>query len=602
MTIRPIAFTAAVILISIAGPSGLQSKDKKQKPKKGAAVAAPATPPFTLVEATIPEMRAAMESGRLTSHELVMSYLARIGMYEDKLHAAITVNPAALAEADERDRERAAGRVRGPLHGIPIALKDNVLTHDIVTTGGALVFDNYIPPYDATLTKNLRDAGAVIIAKTGMTELANWVAGGPSPMPGNYNGLAGYGFNPYDPRRDPRAITYDGRPALATGGSSSGVGTAANFWAANVGTETSGSILSPSNQNMLAAVKPTVGRVSRYGVIPITADQDTAGPMARSVTDAAILLGALESTAPDTNDPATKTCAPPANRDYTQFLKADALKGARIGVPHAFFIDKLAAPPWEAGKPKSDASSAPGAPSFFGGGLKPEEARAMTEAIDIMRKAGAVIVEPADIPSVTDTNPDKNFLHWGTCGGAGGAKGRDANCSVVLKYGMKRDFNKWLATLGASSPVKTLTELREWNITHTAAGAIKYGQSNLDVSDEMDVERDRNRYEIDRAKDIMLAGTHGLDEVMKAQNLDALLFSGAAGAGIAAKPGYPTVIVPFAVVPNAPTQPFPPNFNARPEPVGLSFSGMACSEPKLLGIAYAFEQVTKRRVPPFSAP
>src|SRR5207247_5744624 len=165
-----------------------------------------------------------------------------------------------------------------------------------------------------------------------MTELANWVAGSPS-MPNNYNALNGYGFNPYDPRRDPREATFNRRPALNTGGSSSGTGTAANFWAGNIGTETSGSILSPSNQNMLAAIKPTVGRISRYGVIPITADQDTPGPMAKYVSDIAIMFGALEAASPDPNDPATKTCTPPPGRDYTKFLKVDGLKGARIGIP-----------------------------------------------------------------------------------------------------------------------------------------------------------------------------------------------------------------------------------------------------------------------------
>ena len=307
-----------------------------------AALAAPA--PFNVVEAGIPEMRAALEAKRLTSRELVTLYLARIGLYEDKLHCIITVNPNALKEADERDRERAQGRVRGPLHGIPIALKDNVLTHDIVTTGGALAFEGYMPPYDATLVKNLRDAGAIIIAKTGLSELANWVAGAPTPMPGNYNAVRGFGFNPYDPRKDPREGSNDGRPVLQTGGSSSGVGTAANFWAGNVGSETSGSILSPSNQTMLAAVKPTVGRISRYGVIPITADQDTAGPMAKTVTDAAILLGALESPAPDPNDAATRLCTPPPGRDYTKFLKADGLKGARIGIPRAMFYERAKLP------------------------------------------------------------------------------------------------------------------------------------------------------------------------------------------------------------------------------------------------------------------
>ncbi len=543
-------------------------------------------PSFNVVEAGIPAMRTAMEEGRITSRDLVTQYLVRIALYEDKLHAAITVNRLALQEADERDRERAQGHVRGPLHGIPIGLKDNIQTSDLRTTGGALAFEALIPPYDATLRKNLTDAGAIIIAKTGLTELANWVAGGPTPMPGNYNAVGGFGMNPYDPRRDPRDGTADGRPALATGGSSSGVGTAANLWAGNVGTETSGSILSPANQNMLAAIKPTVGRISRYGVIPITADQDTAGPMAKSVTDIAIMFGVLESASPDPNDPATRTCTPPAGRDYTRFLKADGLKGARIGIPRAFFYDKTTPP--GAKEPR--------------GGLNPDQSKVMNEAIDILKQQGAIIVDPAVIPSIVSQDPKNNFLLWNTCGGANDAKGKDADCSVVLKYGMKRDFNKWLASLGPAAPVKTLTELRQWNITHTKAGAIRYGQSNLDVSDEMDVEVDKARYEIDRAKDIALGGTHGIDEAMKSNNLDALLFPGANGASIAAKPGYPTVIVPFGTVPNAPTPPFPDGFNAKPSPLGVSFTGMACSEPRLIELAYAFEQATKRRVPPPAAP
>ena len=541
---------------------------------------------FSVVEATIPQMRAAMEQHHVTSRELVTQYLTRIAFYEDKLHAALTVNPRALAEADARDQERAQGRVRGPLHGIPIALKDNIHTTDLPTTGGALVFEGFVPPYEATLVKNLRDAGAIIIAKTGMTELANWVAGGPTPMPANYNAVGGFGFNPYDPRRDPREGTGDGRPALQTGGSSSGIGTAANFWAANVGTETSGSILSPSNQNMLVGIKPTVGRISRYGVIPITADQDTAGPLAKTVTDAAILFGVLERPAPDPNDPATTKCMPPPGRDYTRLLNADALKGARIGIPRAFFYDR---------------ATPPGATDARGG-LSPAQAEVMAEAIGILKQQGAVLVDPADIPSVLNTDPTKNLLLWNTCSGSNDAKGKDADCSVVLKYGMKRDFNKWLASLGTSSPVKTLTELRQWNVTHTKPGAIRFGQSNLDISDEMDVEADRARYEADRAKDIELAATHGIDEVMRANNLDALLFPGANGAALAAKPGYPTVIVPFGTVPNAPTPPFPAGFNAKPAPFGVSFTGMACSEPRLLALAYAFEQATKRRVPPAAAP
>ena len=555
-----------------------------------AAQGRPAAPapaqPFSVVEATIPAMRTAMEQGRVTSREIVLQYLARIAMYEDKLHAAITVNRHALEEADERDRERAQGRLRGPLHGIPVALKDNIHTTNMPTTGGALAFDGFVPPYEATLTKNLREAGAIIVAKTGMTELANWVAGAPSPMPGNYNAVGSYGMNPYDPRRDPRDATADGRPALGTGGSSSGIGTAANFWAANVGTETSGSVLSPSNQNMLAGVKPTVGRISRYGIIPITADQDTAGPMARTVTDAAIMLGVLESAAPDPNDPATTKCTPPAGRDYTRTLNANALRGARIGIPRAFYYDKTTPPGVKDAR----------------GGLNADQAKVMADAIAVLQQQGAIVVDPADIPSVIDKDPKSNLLLWNTCSGATDAKGRDADCSIDFKYGMKRDFNKWLATLGASAPLKSLTELRQWNITHTKAGAIKYGQSNLDVSDEMDLEADKARYEIDRAKDIALGGTHGIDEVMKAQRLDAILFPAASGAAIAAKPGYPTVIVPFGFVPNAPTPPFPDGFNAKPAPYGVSFTGMACSEPRLLELAFAFEQATRKRVPPPSAP
>ena len=543
-------------------------------------------PPFSVVEATIPEMQAAMKQRRVTSRDLVVQYLIRIALYNRRLNGVITVNPRALQEAEARDHERAQGKVRGPLHGIPIALKDNIQTTNMPTTGGALAFDAFVPPYEATLAKNLRDAGAVIIAKTTMTELANWVAGGPTPMPGGYNSLVGFSMNPYDPRRDPRDSTFDGRPALGTGGSSSGVGTAANFWAANVGTETSGSILSPANQNMLAAIKPTVGRISRYGIIPITADQDTAGPLARTVTDAAILFGALESPAPDRNDPATQKCSPPPGRDYTRFLKPDGLKGARIGIPRAFYYDAVIPPGEKEAR----------------GGLHADQKSVMAESISILKQLGAVIVDPADIPSVISKDPQNNLLEWNTCSGLENAKGKDESCSIVLKYGMKRDFNKWLASLGTAAPVKTLTELRNFNLAHTAAGTLKFGQSQLDISDEMDLDADRARYEADRAKDLDLAGAKGIDATLKEYNLDALLFPGATGAAIAAKPGYPTVIVPFGLVANTPDVPFPDGFNAKPAPFGVSFTSTACSEPRLLGLAYAFERATKRRVPPPSTP
>jgi len=579
----------------------------------------PAQPkPFDVFEASIPEMQAAMKSGRTTSHAIVQQYLTRIGMYEDILHAAITVNPKALEEADALDRERAQGRVRGPLHGIPIALKDNVHTTNMPTTGGALAFVGLVPPYEATLTKNLREAGAVIIAKTGMTELANYVA---ANMPTNYNAVQTYGFNPYDPRRDPRT-TADGRPVMQTGGSSSGIGTAANFWAGNVGTETSGSILSPSNQNMLAAIKPTVGRISRYGVIPITADQDTPGPMAKYVMDVAIMFGALESASPDPNDAATKQCTPPPGRDYTKGLRPDGLKGARIGIPRKNYYDPLTLPGSD--RPR--------------GGLNPAQAKLMEEAIAVLKAQGATVVD-VDIPSVVAPDAKDNLLLSGQ--------------SIVLPYGMKRDFNTWLASLGDKAPVKSLTELREWNTAHERMGAIKYGQAQLDTSDKIDLEKDRAKYEEDRARDIRLGGTTGIDAAIKANNLDALLFPGPSSAGIASKPGYPTVLVPFGMIPNTPGQlgfggggrgagrgdaaaaagapgggtsapgtppaggttpgatatppantpptppaPFPEGFDPKPQPYGVGFTAGACSEPTLLRVAYAFEQATKKRTPP----
>ena len=537
---------------------------------------------FNIVEATIPEMQAAMAAGRVTSRDLVAMYLARIAQYEGALNAVVNINLNAYSEADDLDRERAQGRVRGPLHGIPIALKDNINTSFMPTTGGALAFAGYTPPYDATLTRNLRSAGAVIIAKTVLTELANWVATG---MPANYSALAGYGMNPYDPRTDPREATNDGRPAMGTGGSSSGIGTAANVWAASVGTETSGSILSPSNQNMLVGIKPTVGLISRWGVIPITADQDTAGPMTRTVVDAAIMLGAMVGV--DSNDlVGSNRCPVPPNRDYTRHLRSGALRGARIGIPRANYYSPTI-------NPATGASV---------GGLNAAQTAVMNDAIAVLQREGAAVVDPANIPSIVDGTVANNFLTFGVCSGLANAKGSDTNCSIILKYGMKRDFNAYVQSLGPSAPVKSLTELRQYNLANRPRNAIKYDQAQLDISDEMNVEGDRARYIQDRNRDIFLAATHGIDEAMAVHQLDALLFPGSSSAGIAAKAGHPTVIVPFGFIPNAPTPAFPAGFNARDQPYGVSFTGTACSEPRLLELAYAFEQATKRRVPPASAP
>jgi amidase len=558
------ASAAAVALLSIAS-LGAQSPAR-----------------FNVVEATIPQMQAAMAKGQVTSRQLVEQYLMRIGMYEDRINATLAVNPNALAEADQLDRERAQGKLRGPMHGIPVALKDNIHTTDMPTTGGALLFAGYVPPYEATLTRNLKAAGAIIIAKTGLTELANWVAGNPNAMPGNYNAVGGFAFNPYDPRPDPRPDPGDGRPVLQTGGSSSGNGTAANFWAGNVGSDTGGSIISPSNANMLVGIRPTIGRISRYGVIPITADHDTAGPMTRTVADSAIMLGAMEGASPDPNDPATRTCTPPPNRDYTKFLNAGGLKGARIGVPRAFYIEPMTLPGEKSPR----------------GGINAEQAKVMTDAIAILRAQGAVVVDPAEIPSVIAKDVNDSFPLFEFCSGAEHAKGKDANCSINFKYGMKRDYNAWLASLGPSAPVKTLREHIAWNKAHANAGAIKYQQSRFDISDEIDLVADKARLDADDAKDRRLSRDQGIDGVLKAHKLDAFITPGSSGARIAATAGYPIIAVPFGMVPNAPQQPFPAGFNAKPAPFGVGFVGAQCSEPRLIEIAYAFEQASKKRVAP----
>jgi amidase len=521
---------------------------------------------FAIEEATIPDMQAALARHRVTSEELVELYLARIKAYSGLLNPYIKVNRHALEEARALDEEREDGHLRGPLHGIPIALKDNVLTTQMPTSGGALAFKGFVPPYEATLTAKLRAAGAIILGKTVLTELANWVS---DDMPGNYSAVGRYGYNPYDPRPDPRPgldfFGYpfqDGRPALATGGSSSGIATSANLAAANVGSETSGSILSPSNATMLAGIKPTTGLISRWGVIPITGDQDTAGPMARDVASAAIMLGVMAG--PDPHDPATARC--PAISSYTPFLRSDGLAGARIGVTREYYNTST-----------------------------PEQQIIVNDAIADLQHAGAT-VEFVSVPSFAPLQA------WGICANRFQGKGADANCSIVLKYGMKRDFNTFLETLGGKATVHTLTELIEFNRAHQAANAIKYGQARLDISDEMNVAADAARYAADRAKDIQLTATDGIDAALAAGHYDALLFPGGRGADIAARPGYPSVTVPYGFVPNTPAPPFPDGFDAKPGPFGITFTAKACSEPTLIRLAYAFEQATRKRVAPFSAP
>lgn len=519
---------------------------------------------FELVEATIPEIREALETHFINSKWLVKRYLDRIATYEGTLNAYIAINPNAVDEAHRLDVERAQGKIRGPLHGIPIVLKDIIHTTDMPTTGGALAFQGFVPPYEATLTRKLREAGAVILGKTVLTELANWTS---DQMVNNYSAVGGFGFNPYDPRPDPRFA--DGRPVLDTGGSSSGIATAANLAAGSVGTETSGSILSPSNRTMLVGIKPTVGLISRWGVIPISAEQDTPGPMTRDVASAAIMLGAMSGF--DPNDQATATC--PEISDYTQYLDPNGLSGARIGFPRDF--RSLSAP---------------------------AEAL-MEEAIAELEAAGAE-VEDVTIPSQAE------YFAFPPCARGTQTTGNDLDCSIVLKYAFKRDFNAWLDTLGPSAPVSTLTELIQFNNDNVANNAIMFGQQRLELSEDVDLVAAEARFTADRAIDLDLTATRGIDAALAgpdqvagtSDDYDALLFPGRLAADIAARPGYPSVTVPFGSVPNDGGDPFPPGFDPQPEPFGVTFTGTACSEGMLIRLGFSFEQATLRRMSPESAP
>jgi amidase len=441
------------------------------------------------------------------------------------------------------------------------------------TTAGSIALGGSIPPTDAFITAKLRRAGAIILGKATLTEFANFISS--TGMPTGYSSQlrfqlfqsggdllrVGYGFNPFDPRTDPRKGFNDGRPALQTGGSSSGPGIAvsANLVTVGVGTETSGSILSPATQNLLVGIKPTVGLVSRTGIIPITADQDTAGPMARTVTDAAKLLGVLAGF--DPQDPATAACLQRGKcfRDYTQFLKRGALRGARIAVPHlGYWTDSLNRVV-----------------------LSVEQQQVMNDAIAVLRAEGAIVEDFHEIPT------QKELFAFSGCGGLP----IPPVCSTVLLYGFKRDLNAYLAKLGPGAPVRTLADVIAFNKNFTVNGVqvgLKYGQGLAIAADSLDTRpgsSDTARYMSDRAKDLDIAKNRGLDVVYK--DFDAVLFPANRGANAPARAGYPSIVVPAGFVPS---------------PFGVTFSGPAFSEPKLIGFAYAFEQATQHRVPPPSAP
>ncbi|HYO92330.1 MAG TPA: amidase [Pyrinomonadaceae bacterium] len=491
---------------------------------------------FELDEATITDLQAGMQSGRWTARSLAERYLSRIDEIDRRgpaLNSVIETNPEALKIAEALDSERKAGRVRGPLHGIPVLIKDNIDTADsMMTTAGSLALVGAKPQRDAFIVERLRASGAVIIGKTNLSEWANFRS---THSTSGWSGRGGQTRLPY---------VLDRNPCGSSSGS--GVSVAANLCAVAVGTETDGSIVCPSSANSIVGIKPTLGLVSRSGIIPIAHSQDTAGPMARTVRDACFLLAALAGT--DPRDPATNAARTKLLSDYTKFLDPAGLRGARIGVARKFFgfsdhVDKL-----------------------------------MSEALDVMKRAGATLVDPADIETA--------------------GKFDDTELEVLL-YEFKADLNKYLAGLGPGAPVRSLKEIIAFNERNREREMPYFGQE-LFIRAEAKGPLTSRQYRQALAKNLLLSRARGIDATMNKHGLDAIVaptggppwttdlingdhFSGASSTP-AAVAGYPNITVPAGYVYGL--------------PVGISFFGRAWSEPVLIKFAYAFEQATKHRAAP----
>jgi amidase len=468
-----------------------------------------------LTRAGVVELQHALASGKRSSVGLVEAYLDRIRLLNTNgpgLNAVRILAPDAIDQAKRADAERREGQIRGPLHGIPVLVKDNIDVAGLPTTVGAIALRNSYPSTDSFLVTQLKAAGAIILGKTNLTEFANFTTAG---MPSGYSGLGGQVLNPYDASQTPS-------------GSSSGsaVAAAASFAAVTVGTETSGSILSPAVANSLVGVKPTVGLVSRTGVVPIAASQDTAGPMARSVYDAAALLTAL--TGIDPEDPATASSSGVVGTDYTKALSTTALQGARIGV----------------------ASTPSG-----------NEGAALTTALDVLKELGATVL---DVTVDTENLPPS-----------------------ILTYEFRRDLNAYLSRLPADRPMHTLDDVVTFNLAHSAEGTIKFGQTQLTESNNVDLgdAATKAAYETNRDDGIAEARQR-IDSVLTANNLDAILFIGSGSAGIGARAQYPSVAVPIGYDP------------ANGRPIGMTLLGTAYSEARLLALAYSYEQAAHRWQPP----
>ena len=515
-----------------------------------------------LSNSTIDGVRAALAAGETTVTRLTQAFLDRIENLDRNgpaLNAVRTTNPDALAIAAKLDATRR--KTPRPLEGIPILLKDNIATGDRQpTTAGSLALADAKARRDATVTKLLREAGAVILGKANLTEFANFLAIG---MPSGYSSLGGQVRNAWAPN-----LFRDNIPVVQPGGSSagSGVAVAAGLAVATIGSETSGSLLSPANQSGVVTVKPTVGLISRAGILPISHSQDTAGPMTRTVRDAAILLNVLAQI--DPLDAATAKMKRPA--DYTAGLSADGAKGMRIGVPVA--------------------PDDPGQDIFYGP-LSKRARRVMDQAIEALADLGAVIVRApmpvagwlgaagTDMP-VLNTNPESPARH------------SVQRVSTVFVYEIKHDLNDYLNEWLRGTKMRSIDDIIAFNPAHPDQ-CLRFGQDLFHAAAATKGDLSEPEYKSARRLDLLTAGRAGMDAYMNEHHLDAVLFPGTAGAAIAAKPGYPSVLVPAGFTSGI-------GKIATPDfPQGATFAGRAWSEAKLLRIAYAFEHATlARRVPP----
>jgi amidase len=521
------------------------------------------------LSATIVELQEALAAGKITASALTRAYLARIEAYDHagpRLNAVREINPEALTIATSFDGVRPS-RER-PLAGIPILLKDNIATGDKQhTTAGSLALAEARAKRDATLVARLRAAGAVILGKANLTEFANILA---IDMPAGYSSFGGQVKNPYAPGLDERGV-----PVVPPGGSSSGsaVAVAAGLCAAAIGTETSGSLLSPATQNGVITVKPTVGLVSRAGILPIAHSQDTAGPLTRTVRDAAILLNVLA--APDPRDTATRDLQRPD--DYTSFLDADGLRGARIGVP-------------------SDPRD-PGNDVYYGR-LGRRASAVMGSAIATLEAQGAVIIRgniptagwiggPGTDMAILNRNPESL------------SRGEPVRRPIVFVYELKHDLNAYLRDWLPGTRVRNLADIIAFNEAN-ARQALRFGQDIFLAAEATRGDLREAEYRAARAMDLRSSRALGLDAYMDAHRLDAVLFPGASGAAIAAKAGYPSVQVPAGFISGIASG---TGVKATPDyPLGATFAGRAWSEPVLLRLAYAFEQATAARRPPPGLP